>query len=273
MDINRILRETYVAEVEHREELGSTNDRALQRAKQGASHLPLMVIADRQTAGRGRGENRWWTGHGSLTFSLLLESIAEEKNNVAQSTPESDRRRDTLLGLAAGVAVTETVKTLLQESLGRQLNCRPNIEVGILWPNDVVAAGRKLAGILVEVLGDGRAVIGIGINTNVSMKDAPAELLPTATTLLDITGMRQDHIELLISLINRLEKDILALRHAPARLAAEADRLCLQHGKPLTLQQERQTVSGTCRGIASDGALLLETPDGLRPYYSGRILK
>ena len=72
MDINRILRETFVVEAEHREELGSTNDRALERAKQGATHLPLLVIADRQTAGRGRGGNRWWTGPGSLAFSLLL---------------------------------------------------------------------------------------------------------------------------------------------------------------------------------------------------------
>ena len=56
MDINRILRETFVVEAEHRGELGSTNDRALERAKQGATHLPLLVIADRQTAGAGGAE-------------------------------------------------------------------------------------------------------------------------------------------------------------------------------------------------------------------------
>jgi BirA family transcriptional regulator, biotin operon repressor / biotin---[acetyl-CoA-carboxylase] ligase len=262
MDISRLVRETFVAEVEHREELGSTNDRALQRAKQGATHLPLLVIADRQTAGRGRGGNRWWTGYGSLAFSLLLESIAPPEDSAAKSGPLSSPRRETLLGLAAGVAVGETLRPLLGAT-----------EIGILWPNDVIAAGRKLAGILVEVLPDGSAVIGIGINTNVSMKDAPADLLTTATTLLEITGTRQDHVAILVSLLNRLQKDILALRHTPAHIAAEANRLCLQHGKPLTLQQERQTISGVCRGIASDGALLLETPNGVRSYYSGRIIR
>jgi BirA family transcriptional regulator, biotin operon repressor / biotin---[acetyl-CoA-carboxylase] ligase len=262
MDINRILRETFVAEAEHREELGSTNNRAHERAKQGATHLPLLVIADRQTAGRGRGGNRWWTGHGALAVSLLLESVAMEKDNAAESKSQSDYRRDALLGLAAGVAVAETLKPLVGAN-----------EIGILWPNDVIAAGRKLAGILVEVLPNGRAIIGIGINTNVAMKDAPADLLPTATSLLEITGVRHDHVDLLVSLLNRLEKGILALRQAPAHIAAEADRLCLQHGKPLTLQQERQTISGICRGIASDGGLLLETSNGIGPYYSGRIIK
>ena len=88
MDINRILRETFVVEVEHHDELGSTNDRAMQRAKQGASRLPLLVIADRQTAGRGRGGNRWWTGPGSLAFSLLLESAAVESEEDSLTVAE-----------------------------------------------------------------------------------------------------------------------------------------------------------------------------------------
>ncbi len=182
MDINRILRETFVVEVEHHDELGSTNDRAMQRAKQGASRLPLLVIADRQTAGRGRGGNRWWTGPGSLAFSLLLESAAVEGKEDTSSLKMSRQfncHPNTLMSLAAGVAVADTVKPLLKSH-----------EIGIRWPNDVIAAGRKLAGILVEVLPDGHAVVGIGINTNDSMADVPAELLPHATTLLELTGKR-----------------------------------------------------------------------------------
>ena len=93
-----------------------------------------------------------------------------------------------LISLAAGVAVAETVKSLLK------------IEgIGILWPNDVIAAGRKLAGILVEVLPDGHAVVGIGININDSMAEVPAELLPLATTLLELSGSRHDHTEILVA--------------------------------------------------------------------------
>jgi BirA family biotin operon repressor/biotin-[acetyl-CoA-carboxylase] ligase len=265
MDINRILRETFVVEAEHREELGSTNDRAAERAKQGASRLPLLVIADRQTAGRGRGGNRWWTGSDSLAFSLLLEFAAVEGK---KDTPrfmlgrQSNSRPNILVGLGAGVAVVESLKPLLE-----------NVEIGILWPNDVMAAGRKLAGILVEVLPDGRTVIGIGINTNNSMSDVPAELLRIATTLLELSGKRQDHTEILIALLNRMEEQISILKRAPAELAARADALCLQRNKPLALQHGRKTVAGLCRGIAPDGALLLETPDGIRSFYSGTIIR
>ncbi|MGA2061622.1 MAG: biotin--[acetyl-CoA-carboxylase] ligase [Thermoguttaceae bacterium] len=272
MDINRILRETFVVEVEHHDELGSTNDRAMQRAKQGPSRLPLLVIADRQTAGRGRGGNRWWTGPGSLAFSLLLESAAVEgKEDTSSFTMgrqlncrpnKLNFHANTLISLAAGVAMAETVEPLLKSN-----------EIGIRWPNDIIAAGRKLAGILVEVLPDGHTVVGIGINTNDSMADAPAELLPIATTLLELTGIRQDHIEILVALLNRLERHIVALKRDPAEIAARADALCLQRDKPIALQHDRQTIAGLCRGIAADGALLLETPDGLHSYYTGTIIK
>ncbi|MGD0383237.1 MAG: biotin--[acetyl-CoA-carboxylase] ligase [Thermoguttaceae bacterium] len=283
MDINRILRETFIVEVEHREELGSTNDRAAERAKQGANRLPLLVIADRQTAGRGRGGNRWWTGSDSLAFSLLLESPAVEgkkdenmlgrqfncpPNVLVQSNSrpnvlvQSNRRSNILVGLGAGVAVVESLKPLLG-----------NVEIGILWPNDVMAAGRKLAGILVEVLTDGRAVIGIGINTNNSMSDVPAELLRIATTLLELSGKLQDHTEILIAFLNRMEEHIITLKQAPAELAARADALCLQRDKPIALQHGRKTIAGLCRGIAPDGALLLETSDGIRSFYSGTIIR
>ncbi len=197
LDILRIVRETFVVEVEHHAEITSTNDRAAQRAKLGANKLPLLVIADRQTAGRGRGGNRWWTGPGSLAFSLLLnpKTIDVQPDCVP------------LISLAAGVAVAETIKPLLA-----------NQEVGIHWPNDVIVAERKLAGILVEVLPDRHTVIGIGVNTNNSLADAPAELLSIATSLLGLTGKPHDHSAILVTLLGRLEKHLLTLRQAPKSL-------------------------------------------------------
>ncbi|HEY4759520.1 MAG TPA: biotin--[acetyl-CoA-carboxylase] ligase [Thermoguttaceae bacterium] len=249
--IDRIVRETFVVEVEHHIEITSTNDRAVQRAKQGANKLPLMVIADRQTAGRGRGSNRWWTGSGSLAFSLLFDSKTIDTNNGSMP----------LVSLTAGLAVVETIKPLL-----------PNHEVGINWPNDVVAGGHKLAGILVEVLPGQKTIIGIGINTNNAMADAPAELLPIATTLLDLTGAEHDHTAILVSLLSRLERHLVTLKQDPPQVAAQADALCLQRGKNLTLQTGSQSVTGVCSGIAPDGALLLETAYGLRTFYSGVVV-
>ena len=65
LDIDRILRETFVARAEYHPSLGSTNDRAAERAAQDGGELPLLVAAERQTAGRGRAANRWWTGPGA----------------------------------------------------------------------------------------------------------------------------------------------------------------------------------------------------------------
>jgi BirA family transcriptional regulator, biotin operon repressor / biotin---[acetyl-CoA-carboxylase] ligase len=260
MDINRILRETFVVELEHHAELGSTNQRCAQRAKQGASKLPLLVLADRQIAGRGRGTNRWWTGEGSLAFSLLLEPYASDDLLGRQLNCRPNRLP--LLSLAAGVAVAESIKPLLHDQ-----------QIGLHWPNDVIVAGRKLAGILIEVLSTGHFIIGIGINTNTPMTDAPSELAATATTLLEITGKRHDHIEILISLLNNLEKRLLKLQQTPAEIAADADAICLQRDKPIKVQHDNQTVAGICRGIAQDGALLLETAEGMSQYYSGAILQ
>jgi BirA family biotin operon repressor/biotin-[acetyl-CoA-carboxylase] ligase len=264
MNINRVLSETFVIEAEHHAELGSTNDRCAELAKRGAQKLPLLVTADRQTAGRGRGRNLWWTGPNSLAFSLLLQPLApqSESNEMLgrhlKCSPNISLTP--LLSLAAGLAVVDAVKPRLK-----------NQDIGLHWPNDVIAAGHKLSGILVEVLADGRIIIGIGINTNDPIADAPQELRSIATSLLDLTGANHDHTEILVSLLKGLEKHLADLKREPSQVTLRADALCLQRNRPLTLQQGAETVNGVCRGIAPDGALLLESRGDLRSYYSGVI--
>jgi BirA family biotin operon repressor/biotin-[acetyl-CoA-carboxylase] ligase len=247
--LDRILAETFVARVEYHPILTSTNDRAVHCAAEGPGGLPLLIVAERQTAGRGRGSNRWWTGPGSLAMSLLLDAEAVG----------AARRRSPLVSLAAAIALVEAVAPRL-----------PAQPVGIHWPNDVLAAGRKLAGILVEVLPDGRHIIGIGLNTNNSLADAPAELQQTATTLRELTGREHDQTEILVDLLRRLEAALRQLA-APERIGSRADQLCLQHGQNLTLQLGQRSFTGTCVGIAPDGSLLLDTPAGRRRFRSGTL--
>lgn len=252
LDVDRLLRETFVAQAELHPTLGSTNDRARRCAAEGPIGLPLLVVAERQTAGRGRGGHRWWTGRGSLAFSLLLDPDWGAAGN--------HRTRSPLVALAAAVALVETVAPLV----GR----RP---VGIDWPNDVLAAGRKLAGVLVEVLPDRRHVLGIGLNTNNSLAEAPPELRQTATTLLELTGVPHDQTTILVTLLQRLEGALGQLASEPERIGARADALCLQHGKTVRLQPGDRPIVGRCAGIAPDGALLLDTPDGRQAFYSGML--
>ena len=154
-NVQRITAETFVAKVECHSVIASTNDTAKQRAADAGCPLPLLVLADRQTAGRGRQSNRWWSDAGSLTFSVVV-GAGQSRDN--RSTPG-------LESLSAAIAVVEAVAPAL-----------PGRDLGICWPNDVIVSGRKLAGILVEVLGNRRQVIGIGVNVNNHLQLAPDDV-------------------------------------------------------------------------------------------------
>ena len=248
LDLDRVLGRTFVAQVEHHASIGSTNDRARECAAGKPGALPLLITADVQTAGRGRGANRWWTGRGSLACTLLLDLTALGV----------ERRWWSLAGVATGVAVAETIGPLV-----------PKQRVGLHWPNDVYAAERKLVGILVEVFGDRLHGIGIGVNTNNTLADAPAELREKATTLLDLTGVRHEPTAILVDMMQNLERCLRELATAPESLSARANAMCLQRGQELTLQQGSQILTGRCVGIGADGALLLDTAQGREKLYSG----
>jgi BirA family transcriptional regulator, biotin operon repressor / biotin---[acetyl-CoA-carboxylase] ligase len=248
LDIDRILRESFVARAEYHASIGSTNDLAKQLAVERSVELPLLVAADHQSSGRGRDAKRWWTGRGSLAFSLVVDG-----RDVG-----ADRGPAPLVALATAVAVVDVVAPLL-----------PSRRVGIHWPNDVMASDRKLTGILIEALPNRRHVIGIGLNTNNSVADAPVELQAIIATLRDLTEKVQDQTQILIDLLRRLEHWFCRLAGEPTAVAARANELCLQWGQTLTLRRANGEITGRCLGIASDGAIRLETPTGITAIYSG----
>ena len=192
-----MIESSFVAQVEHHPSISSTNDRAIAAASELGVRLPLLIVADKQTAGRGRGSNRWWTGPGGLAFSILLKSA-------------DTARPSGLIALAAGVAVVDALAPLA-----------PGHEIGICWPNDVMLDGRKLAGILIEVLADGRQVIGIGVNTNNTSADAPATSVrgwqPFATPL----GGRMIRPSYSTLILARLEDRLAELARSPDKIAAQ----------------------------------------------------
>jgi len=275
IDQDRLLRETFIARTELHAEISSTNDRAQQAAAEGGP-LPLLVLAERQTAGRGRRGNRWWTGSGSLAFSLLLPPWTEwhalstalpdgdkqQSETPHASAPQAARHVATgLVGLAAALAVFEAVRGRLT-----------GVPLGICWPNDVFAARRKLAGILVEVPPSGHLVVGIGINCNNTAAAAPAELQDRVATLRDLTGREQSRTEVLLDVLTALADLLDRLRADPAAVAHEANARCLQRGQWLRVEVGARLVEGRCLGIARDGALLIETREGQRTLYSGVVL-
>jgi BirA family biotin operon repressor/biotin-[acetyl-CoA-carboxylase] ligase len=250
LDPCRLVHETFVRHVEHHAVIGSTNDRAQEVATNLADRRPRLIVADCQTAGRGRGAKRWWTGPGSLAFSLLVDL---ESFGVPRS-------RQSMVALVAGIAVVETLAPALK-----------GILLGLHWPNDVYAQGRKLAGILIESAARRLHVVGIGINTNNTLRDAPPELCDAAVTLLDLTACHHDHTEILVGWLTRFERLLTELAHAPKRVGRKANAMCLQCGRFLTVAHGGRTASGVCEGIAPDGALVLKTASGRKRFHSGTL--
>jgi BirA family biotin operon repressor/biotin-[acetyl-CoA-carboxylase] ligase len=249
IDPHRIERETFVAHAEVHAELGSTNDRAL-RIAAASDRLPRLIAAVRQTQGRGRGANRWWGSEGALTFSVIVDAAMIE--------PE----RRPLVSLVAGGAVCQSVATHL-----------PEADVRLKWPNDVYVSGRKAGGILVEVPPDApdRLVIGIGLNVNVSLRDAPPDVKARAVSLCDAAGHDLNVGDVLIGILQRLAADLGRLQSELGDLLFDWRRRCLLTGRCVTLHDGTRSVTGTCLGYDDDGCLLLQTVAGPRRYRSGVV--
>jgi len=251
-DLSRLRRLGWIGTIEYHTTLTSTNDRARELAEDHLAILPALIVADEQSAGRGRGTNRWWTGRGSLAFSLLIDPAQQ---GIA-------RKHCPQLSLVAALAIIDTITEML-----------PMATVGLHWPNDVFVNRRKVAGILAEALADGRHILGIGLNTNNSVADAPLELRQVATTLRDLAGDFVDQGQVLARLTEHLHQRCQQLAERPDSLGPAYNERCLQRGIVLTLQHGTQRITGCCAGIAADGALRLETQHGAETFYAGFLIK
>ena len=253
LDIRRVETCGVVSQVEFHQRLPSTNDRAVELAARDDIALPLLVIAEEQIAGRGRGANRWWSAPGALTFSMLLDAAA--MNLSPAQWPQ--------LSLAAGLAVCEA----LEQSLPQQL-------WGVKWPNDVFASGRKVCGILMESPSArrGRVVVGIGINVNNSFAEAPTEIRSRATSMSELAGHQLCATGVLVQVLaafDRRWKMLAALGFGA--LLEDWRRYCILDGKTVTLVQGQEAVAGLCQGIDESGALLVQTQAELKRCVAGTI--
>jgi BirA family biotin operon repressor/biotin-[acetyl-CoA-carboxylase] ligase len=241
-----------VAHVERHAEIESTNTRAAALAKGNAVALPALVIAARQTAGRGRGANRWWSGEGALTFSLLLDAAADRL--PAECWP--------LLSLATALAVNDALAERL-----------PAERVQLKWPNDVYVSGKKICGILVEAppARPPRLIVGVGLNVNNSLRGGPEEIRARATSLTDEADQHFDVEEILEDVVRRMLVEMEAVAQRRFDLTSRWDARCLLRGRTVRIDQAPGLVAGRCLGIHIDGSLRVQTLDGERRVYAGVV--
>ncbi|HEY3431729.1 MAG TPA: biotin--[acetyl-CoA-carboxylase] ligase [Rhodocyclaceae bacterium] len=227
-------------------ECDSTNTQLLRRAEAGAPSGTVLV-ADRQTAGRGRRGRTWFAAPGdSLTFSLLWRFALESP------APGG-------LSLAVGLALARGL-----ESLGVS-------GITLKWPNDLLLNGRKLGGVLVELQpGQLRsAVIGIGLNLHLP-DDLPEDVRSLAAAL-DQSGMVMTRETVLAALLASLQRTLD--EYAITGFAALREDWLLRHahqGQPVRISGGTE-LEGLCAGVDAEGALLLQTDQGLRTVVSGDV--
>jgi BirA family biotin operon repressor/biotin-[acetyl-CoA-carboxylase] ligase len=244
---------TFVRQIRALESVDSTNTAAVEWSPQlTADELPALVITERQTSGRGRGVNRWWSAPGALTFSLLIEP---GRHGIP-----------TLGWPALSLTVGAAAATALREQL-------PRAELRLKWPNDVYLNGRKVAGILIESppATPHRLVVGIGINVNNSLDSAPEEVRARAAAACDAAGGPVSRTAVLAAVLQQLERDIGELANASPRLPARWRELCLLTGGSVVVTDSGRTIAGTCLGLDDDGALRVQTGRSIERLFSGVV--
>jgi BirA family transcriptional regulator, biotin operon repressor / biotin---[acetyl-CoA-carboxylase] ligase len=231
--------------------LPSTNDEAARQALRGAAE-GLCIVAREQTAGRGRLQRTWISPPGAgLYFSIVLR-------------PRIVTDAWTLLPLMAGLAVHDSLLDAC------------DLQTDIKWPNDILADGRKLGGILAETVetDSGRAVI-IGIGVNITSRAFPSELRGVATSIEEAGGQTIDAETLLQSLIESLvaRYELLQSSRGPEEIRSRwTKRSSYAEGKRVQVAGSSESFDGVTRGLESDGALRVETDAGeIRIVHAGDV--
>jgi BirA family biotin operon repressor/biotin-[acetyl-CoA-carboxylase] ligase len=241
----------FIPEVIRYESLPSTNTEVARLAAEGAAE-GLCVVADEQTAGRGRLQRSWLSPKGAgLYFSALLR-------------PSMPVNQWSLITFMAALAVSDALRDACE------------LKTDIKWPNDLLAGERKICGILAEAIetGKGRAVV-VGIGINLTKEAFPPKLNEVAISVEEATTKRPEREVLLAALLRAFSSWYSLLQENGGQqqiLDAWASRSSFAKGKRVKVTNGNEVVTGITGGVESDGALRVETDtDGVRIIRAGDV--
>ena len=238
------------------DQVDSTNRHLDRQIKAGQVPLPCIAVADEQSAGVGRGSNRWFSPQGCLMFSMAIEHTMLDPANTPQ--------RLAMLPLRVGLALAQSLEPLVRS--------QPKVK----WPNDVLVEDRKISGILIEsqTVGSqkdgsiGYAIIGIGINCMVEFDQAPEEVRRHAVSLHQVLANRDQEQASCESVLLGFLRSWFDLQEV---CASEPD--WIERNWPawdwladreIQVQQPSRTWYGRADGIGSDGSLRLIDSQAIR---------
>lgn len=229
----------------------STMDEVRQKALEGAEE-GLVILAEEQTAGRGRRGRTWWGARGkSLLFSLLLR-------------PQWSPNQIGLLCGTSGIAVAEV------------LSSYTSVPVQTKWPNDLTLEGRKLGGILIEGSLPASslewAVVGIGLNWKTAPDDFPPEIRDQAISLSDKAKVLPDRLHLLKQILEKIHNYYLIVKDRPELILRRWRDKEVTLGKEIWVQwEEGRREQGIALDITDQGGLMWKGPRGLETLLWGEV--
>lgn len=237
--------------------IDSTNIRAKQEAEQGAES-GLLVVADKQTAGRGRRGRGWESPSGiNIYYTLLLKP-----DFAADCAP--------MLTLVMALAVAKGIRQTLR------LDSEEAAKVGIKWPNDIVVDGKKVCGILTEMSMEQSYIqhIVIGVGINVRKQEFPEEIRDRAAAIDEQCGFRISRSQLIADIMEAFEEDyaIFLQTHDLKGLRASYTKLLVNQDREVCVLDPKGEYRGIARGINDQGELLVERQDGnIEEVYAGEV--
>lgn len=236
--------------IEHRDLVDSTNLLAFERARAGAPE-GTVVVAEAQSAGRGRLGRSWCSPSGRNLYASIVLRPPLPPMVVPQIT------------LMAAVSVARAL-----EEVG-------GMPAGIKWPNDLQLGGRKVAGILTELEAEAErvhfVVLGIGVNLNMTQRELPAEIRETATSLRIAAGRPVDRCRFAGRLLSHLARDYRSfIGGGFGALRGEYEAHHVLRGRRVRVSGAAE-VAGVVRGVAPDGALLIDVGGRTERVVAGEV--
>ena len=237
------------------EEIDSTQNFAEQIALDEKEN-GTIVIAEKQTAGKGRLDRKWTSPKGGIWFSLIIH-------------PKFDVSTSTLVPIAGAVALAKAIKNTL------------NIDVSVKWPNDITLNGKKVAGMLVDASFQANnidyLILGIGINFDIDAKKIEKRLSKSAN-FYGVNSLRKKDDStppkiLLREFFVQFEKILIQLNKGEkAKIVKEWTKKADKIGKKISINTSDGKISGVAQGIDKDGALKLKTSKGIKKIFVGDVV-
>lgn len=250
-EINSCIRGTFGREVEYHEAIDSTNIRAKRLAEEGAASGTL-VVSDCQKAGKGRRGRAWVSPSGKNVFmSLILR-------------PDILPSSASMLTLVAALAVCDGIRKAA------------GLAAAIKWPNDIVAGGKKICGILTEMSAEleGIHYVVVGIGINVNMEEFPEEVQQVATSLFLETGQKVRRSQLIAAVMEAFEQyyEEFISQGDLSGLISVYNKHMANAGKEVRVLDPAGDYTGRALGINRKGELLVELQSGeVKHVISGEV--